>query len=148
MNARELAEQIMAEAMAAHGPNAQGPKPKVKSRIPKPAEPKLKLVSDAPVKLDLETARQTNREREAKVLEAERLSLEEDYQRSVAYCTRKGITPPPHPEAARKAMREARLEADRQLRWQQRVDYHGEMRAFHEAAEAEFRENDPLGLWS
>jgi len=114
---------------------------------PKPAEPKLKLVSDTPVKLDVETARQINRDREARLLEEERRSLEEDYQRSVDFCKRKGIRPPPHPEQARRVMRQQRLAEQAQLRWQQRVDYHGEMRRLHEAAEREFRANDILGLW-
>src|SRR6266571_4966188 len=95
---------------------------------PKPAAPKLKLVSEAPVKLDVETARRINRDREQRLLEEERRSLEEDYQRSVEFCKRKGIVPPPHPVEARRVMRQQRLAEQAQLRWQQRVDYHGEMR--------------------
>src|SRR5712691_3773347 len=106
----------------------------------KPAAPKLKLVSDAPVKPDVDAMRQTNRDREAKLLAEERREMDEAHQKTVAFCKRKGIVPPPHPMEARRAMREQRQQDERQLEWQQRIDYHGEMRRFHEAAEREFRD--------
>jgi len=112
-----------------------------------PPKPKLKLVSDAPVKLDLDAMRQTNRDREARLLAEERREMDEAHQQTVEFCRRRNIPPPLHPMEARRVMREQRQEEDRQLRWQQRVDYHGEMKLFHESAEAEFRANDPLGLW-
>jgi len=133
MNARELAEQIMAEAMAAHGP-------KPKSRKP---EPKLCLVSEADPAPDLEAMRSTNRRREAKLLAAEHRELRNNWKRMLAYRKRHGRFPPAC--AAEEAQR--RLEAE-QLRRQQALDYHIEMKQFHEEAERRFRENDILGLWS
>jgi hypothetical protein len=115
---------------------------------PKPAEPKLKLVSEAPVQVDLVAKRQRNREREVETLEEARRLIDEGHQLCVAFCKRKGIVPPPHPVEARRQMREARQAEQAQIRWRDTVAYHREMVLFHEAAEAEFRANDILRLWS
>jgi hypothetical protein len=114
---------------------------------PKPPEPRLKLVSEAPVRIDLEAKRQRNREREQDTLAEERRQIDEAHQKTVEFCKRRGIKPPAHPIDGRRELRERKLAADRALRLQLSVDYHMEMKHFHEAAEREFRENDILGLW-
>jgi hypothetical protein len=117
--------------------------------IDKPkAKPKPRLVSEGPVKVDLEAKRQRNREREADTLAEARRQIGEAHQKTVEFCKRKGIKPPAHPEEGIRQLRQQRLDADRSLRLQLSVDYHREMVLFHEAAEREFRENDILGVWS
>jgi hypothetical protein len=57
----------------------------------KPAAPKLKLVSDAPVSLDVDAMRQTNRDREARLLAQERREMDEAHEKTVAFCKRCGF---------------------------------------------------------
>jgi hypothetical protein len=116
--------------------------------IDRPVPPKLKLVSEAPVQLDVGAMRETNRNREARLLEEERRLIDEAHQKTVEFCQRRNILPPPHAIEGRRAMREARLAEARAIQWRDTVNYHREMVLFHEAAEAEFRTNDILGLWS
>src|SRR5262249_53255899 len=138
MNAKELAEQIMAEAMKTHGP-----KPKSRIPEPKPEPPKLELVSEAEPVVDLEAARSTNRRREAKLLAEEKRQIREANQHLLNYRKRHGRMPPNSVEEELRRREEAE-----QIRRQSIIDYHGEMKLFHEEAERQFRENDPLGLWS
>jgi hypothetical protein len=114
----------------------------------KPKPPKLKLISEAPVQVDLEAKRQRNREREAETLAEERRLIDEAHQKTVEFCKLRNILPPPHPIEGRRAMREARLAEARAIQWRDTVNYHREMTLFHEAAEREFREADFLRLWS
>lgn len=113
--------------------------------IPKPKAPapKVRLVSEAEPVVDLEAIRSTNRRREAKLLAAEHRELRETWKRMLAYKRRHGRFPP-----ATAAEEARRREEAVQLRRQTSLDYHIEMKLFHEEAERRFRENDILGLWS
>src|SRR5262245_8881526 len=133
MNAKELAEQIMAEALAEHGLTKFG-EPKLKPVAPKPAPPPLRLVSEAAPVVDLEEMRATNRRREAKLAKAEKLEVREHMRKRMEYRKRYGRFPP---ATAAEALR--RKEEAEQIARQQALDYHMEMKLFHEAEEREIR---------
>jgi hypothetical protein len=137
------------------------PEPPSIRRKPKPALPKLvagtAVDGKAQVTLNLEEARATNRRRATKLLAEEKRQLREAMRDMMDYRKRHGRFPPASTanaveEPERHAKEIAREEARRReeavrARNQANIDYHIEMKLFHEGAEREFRENDPLGLW-